>query len=89
MALGAERFDVLAMVLRSGAALTGLGLATGFLASLALTRVIESFLFEVRATDLATSFEVAAVLAFVALLACYLPARRAARADPIAALRFE
>ena len=77
------------MVLRSGAALTGVGLAAGFLASLGLTRLLASLLFEVRLIDLATSAEVAVVLAVVALLACYLPARRAASVDPMIALRFE
>jgi ABC-type antimicrobial peptide transport system permease subunit len=89
MALGAARIDVLAMVLRSGAILTGAGLACGFLASLALTRLLATLLFEVKPIDLMTSFEVALVLAAIALIACYLPARRAANADPIAALRFE
>jgi putative ABC transport system permease protein len=69
--------------------LTGADLAAGFLASLALTRLFTSLLFEVHAIDLASSFEVAVSLAAVSLLACYLPARRAAGADPIAALRFE
>ncbi|SPE38296.1 conserved membrane hypothetical protein [Candidatus Sulfopaludibacter sp. SbA6] len=89
MALGAERRDVLVMVLRTGAALTGTGLAAGFLASLALTRLLASLLFEVRATDLATSVVVAVVLSAVALLASYLPARRAASVDPTIALRYE
>jgi putative ABC transport system permease protein len=89
MAFGAERSDVLAMVLRQGLALIGLGLAVGFAASLALTRLLTSLLFEVRPTDLATSAAVAFLLAAVALLATYLPARRAARVDPMIALRYE
>jgi putative ABC transport system permease protein len=89
MALGAERRDVLLMVLRTGAALTGTGLAAGFLASLALTRLLASLLFEVRAIDLATSAAVAVLLSAVALLASYLPARRAASVDPMIALRYE
>jgi predicted permease len=89
MAFGAERSDVLAMVLRQGLALIGLGLAVGFAASLALTRLLTSLLFEVRPTDLATSAAVALLLAAVALLASYLPARRAASVDPMIALRYE
>jgi putative ABC transport system permease protein len=89
MALGAERSDVLAMVLRQGLALIGAGLAAGFVASLALTRLLSSLLFEVRPTDLATSSAVAVLLAAVALTASYLPARRAASVDPMIALRYE
>jgi len=89
MAFGAERSDVLAMVLRQSLALIGLGLAIGFAASLALTRLLTSLLFEVRPNDLGTSALVALLLATVALLACYLPARRAASVDPMIALRYE
>jgi len=89
MALGAERRDVLAMVLRQGLALTVVGLAMGFGASLLLTRLLESLLFEVRPGDLATSALVAVALASVALAASYLPARRAAGVDPVVALRYE
>jgi putative ABC transport system permease protein len=89
MAFGAERRDVLAMVLRQGLALIGLGLGIGFLASLALTRLIASLLFEVRPNDLATTAAVAVLLAAVALMASYIPARRAASVDPMIALRYE
>lgn len=89
MALGAEGRDVLAMILRQGLALIGLGLGAGFAASLLLARLLISLLFEVRPTDVATSSAVALLLAMVALLACYLPARRAARVDPMIALRHE
>jgi putative ABC transport system permease protein len=89
MVFGAERSDVLAMVLRQGLALTGMGLAVGFVASLALTRLLTSLLFEVRPTDLGMSALVALLLAAVALLASYLPARRAASVDPMIALRYE
>jgi putative ABC transport system permease protein len=89
MALGAERRDVLAMVLRQAAVLAGAGLAAGLAASLALTRFLATLLFEVRATDLATLATIAALLAAVALSASYLPARRAASVDPTVALRYE
>jgi putative ABC transport system permease protein len=77
------------MVLRQGLALIGAGLAAGFVASLALTRLLSSLLFEVRPTDLATSSAVAVLLAAVALTASYLPVRRAASVDPMIALRYE
>jgi putative ABC transport system permease protein len=89
MAFGAERSDVLAMVLRQGLALIGMGIALGFVASLALTRLLTSLLFEVRPNDLGMSALVALLLAAVALLASYLPARRAAGVDPMIALRYE
>jgi len=89
MALGAERRDVLAMVLRQAAVLAFAGLAAGLAASLALTRFLSSLLFEVRATDAATLAAIAALLAAVALGASYLPARRAASVDPTVALRYE
>ncbi len=89
MALGAKRRDVLGMVLRQGLILVGGGLAAGLAASLALTRFLSTLLYEVRPTDLATSAAVAVVVAAVALLASYLPARRATRVDPMVALRYE
>jgi predicted permease len=89
MAFGAERSDVLKMVLRQGLVLIGAGLAVGFAASVALTRLLTTLLFEVGATDLATTAAVAVLLAAVALLASYLPARRAASVDPMIALRYE
>ena len=76
------------MVLRTGAALAGTGLAAGFLASLVFTRLLAGLLFEVHAIDLTTSAAVAVVLSIVALLASYLPARRAS-VDPMIALRHE
>jgi putative ABC transport system permease protein len=87
MALGAARNDVLGMVLRQGLTLVGTGLAVGFVASLLLTRFLSSLLFEVRPSDLATSLAVSVTLAGVALLANYLPARKASKLDPIVALR--
>jgi putative ABC transport system permease protein len=89
MALGARRGDVLGMVLRQGLALTAGGLALGLIASLALTRLLSTLLFEVRPGDLGTSAAVALLLAAVALAASYLPARRASRIDPMISLRHE
>ena len=89
MALGAKRRDVLTMVLRQATALSGAGLAAGLLASLALTRLLVSLLFEVRTTDAATLAVMAALVAGIALAASYVPARRAASVDPTLALRYE
>jgi putative ABC transport system permease protein len=89
MALGAARNDVLGMVLRQGVTLLGTGLAIGFAASVLLTRFLASLLFQVRPVDLATSLAVTVLLAAVALLANYLPARKASKLDPIVALRCE
>jgi predicted permease len=89
IALGAQRRDVLRLVLRHGTRLTLLGLALGIVAALAITRLLTSLLFGISATDPLTFAGVAALLAFVALLACFIPARRATRVDPIVALRYE
>jgi putative ABC transport system permease protein len=89
MALGAQRSEVLWMVLRQGGTLAAIGLAAGFTASLALTRFLSSLLYEVRPVDAAVSVGVALVLASVALLASWLPAFRASRVDPMVALRYE
>ncbi|HEY6890731.1 MAG TPA: ABC transporter permease, partial [Solirubrobacter sp.] len=82
MALGAGHRDVLAMVVRQGLMVAGLGLAVGVAGALALTRLMRSLLFSVSATDPVVFFAIVALLAAIALLACYLPARRAARVDP-------
>ncbi|MEN6426953.1 MAG: ABC transporter permease [Phycisphaerales bacterium] len=89
MALGAERTDVLRLVAQRGMILTGLGLAVGGIGSFGLTRFLSSLLYEVSPTDPLTFAGVAGLLAAVALLACYVPARRAARIDPMVALRCE
>lgn len=89
MALGATREDVLRLVLRYGAGLTLIGTALGFVASLAATRVLSSMLFEVRANDPQTFLAVALLLMAVVLGASYIPARRAAKVDPMVALRYE
>jgi predicted permease len=89
MALGAQRADVLKLVIGQGLTLTLIGMAIGSLAALALTRAMTSLLFGVSATDPLTYVGVAVLLGAVALLACYLPARRASRVDPMVALRCE
>ncbi|MGI9182063.1 MAG: ABC transporter permease, partial [Longimicrobiaceae bacterium] len=89
VALGAKRGDVLQLILRQGMALTGLGLVLGLGVALAATRVMASLLFGIGATDPVTLAGVSGFLALVALLASYLPARRAARVDPVVTLRAE
>jgi predicted lysophospholipase L1 biosynthesis ABC-type transport system permease subunit len=89
MALGASARDVLAMVLREGGTLTGVGVALGVAGALASSRVLAGFLYGVTPTDAAVFVSVPAVLAIVALGACVVPALRAARVDPVTALRSE
>ena len=89
MALGAQRRDVLGLVVGRGMRLTGIGVILGLAGALALTRVLKSLLFEIKPFDPVTFLTVTALLAGVALLACWIPARRAARVDPIEALRYE
>jgi ABC-type lipoprotein release transport system permease subunit len=89
MALGATPREVLTMVLRQGAITAAIGIVVGMVASLALTRWLQSQLFEVSATDPATFLGVASLLIVVSLAACWLPGRRATKVDPMVALRYE
>jgi ABC-type antimicrobial peptide transport system permease subunit len=89
MALGAERRTVFAMLLGQGARLAALGIGAGLVAALAVTRVMTRFLYGVRPSDPLTFATVAFLLVAVAMLACYFPARRATRVDPMIALRHE
>ena len=89
LALGASRGDVLRLVVGRGVVLTSIGLAIGLGSALALTRVVSTLLYGVSATDPLTFVAVAIALAGVALGACLIPARRAARVDPVVALRYE
>jgi predicted permease len=89
MALGAGANQVLKLVLKDGMTLALAGIAVGLLGAFALTRLIASLLFGIGAKDPATFISVAAFLAFVAFIACYIPARRATKVDPLVALRNE
>lgn len=89
MALGAQRRDILHFVLRDGLTLIACGLGIGFALSFAGSRILSSMLFEVSASDPVTFIGVALLLAAVALVACYIPARRATKVDPMVALRYE
>jgi putative ABC transport system permease protein len=89
MALGAQSSDVLKLIVRHGMLLTLLGVVIGLAASFALTRVLSTLLYEVKPTDPATFTAVTLLLTLVALFACWLPARRATKADPMEALRCE
>jgi predicted permease len=87
--IGAQRRDVLRLVMKDGTKIALFGIASGIAGALALTRLMASLLFEVKPTDPATFADVAILLALVALAACYIPARRAMRVDPMVALRYE
>jgi putative ABC transport system permease protein len=88
-ALGASRGDLLRLILRSGMLMAGIGLILGFAGAFGLTRLLANLLFGVGERDPMTIGTVAALLACVALLACYIPARRATKVDPMVALRYE
>jgi putative ABC transport system permease protein len=89
MALGAQVADVLGLVMRQGIKLAAIGLVAGFLAALAVGRAIHGLLYQMSVTDPLTYVLVLVVLALTALLACWFPARRAAKVDPMEALRYE
>jgi putative ABC transport system permease protein len=89
MALGAQRKDVLGMVLRKGLALILAGVSIGLAAGAGLTQFLRALLFEVQTTDAATFALVALLMVLIGLLACWIPARRATRVDPMVALRYE
>jgi putative ABC transport system permease protein len=89
MALGADRQTIRRMVMREGATVIGIGLAAGLIASAGATRYLQTLLFEVRAIDPLTLVSVSALLTVIALAACYIPARRATRVDPVVALRVD
>jgi putative ABC transport system permease protein len=88
-ALGAQRRDVLRLVMGDGAKIALFGIGIGIAGALAMTRLMAGLLFEVKPTDPATFAAVAILLAFVALAACYIPARRALRVDPLVALHYD
>ena len=89
MALGAPRRHIFLLVLGHGLLLTITGLTIGVAGALALTRLMATMLYEITASDPLTFAGIPVLLAVVALLACYLPARRATKVDPIIALRYE
>ena len=89
VALGAQRRNILSLVLKKGMALTLLGVAIGLVIALALTRLMSSLLFGISTADPITYAAISLLLTTVAFFACYLPARRATKVDPMTALTYE
>jgi putative ABC transport system permease protein len=89
MALGAQRREVLGMIIGKGMSVAGIGLVVGLGGAFALTRLLTSLLFDIKPTDLPTFADVTLLIAVVALFACWLPAYRAAKINPMEALRYE
>jgi putative ABC transport system permease protein len=89
MSLGATRSDVLKQLVGWALSMVALGVMTGIVASVAITRVLSGFLFRIKPTDPITFLAVPVLLGTVALLASYIPARRATKVDPMIALRYE
>jgi putative ABC transport system permease protein len=89
MALGAQRADMLRMILRQSLTIVAIGLGIGLVSALIVTRLMSALLFGVGSADLFTYATVLLILGFAALLASYIPARRAMNVDPIVALRYE
>jgi putative ABC transport system permease protein len=89
MALGASASDTLRLVVREGAALTAIGAAAGLTLSFLVGKVLAGMLYEVSGSDPVVFLAAPAVLSAISLVACYVPARRAARVDPMIALRYE
>ena len=89
MALGGQREDILRLILKQGTKLALIGVAIGIAAALGLSRFLSSLLYGVKPTDPLTLLGVTIVVVLVALLACYIPARRAIRVDPMVALKYE
>jgi putative ABC transport system permease protein len=89
MAMGAQRLDILKLIMSQGVFLIVLGIVIGLLGAYALTKVLASMLFGVSATEPGAFASIAVVLGVIALLACYMPARRATKIEPVEALRYE
>ncbi|HEU4413911.1 MAG TPA: FtsX-like permease family protein, partial [Candidatus Angelobacter sp.] len=87
MALGAQKFDVLRMIMKEGAGMAVVGILIGLAGAFGLTRLMSTMLYGVKPTDPLTFVSVAALLGVVAMAACYVPARRAMKVDPMDALR--
>jgi ABC-type antimicrobial peptide transport system permease subunit len=89
MALGAKREQIFLMILKQGSFLASMGIAIGLIAAFAATRLMENFLYNVHPMDPATFVLVSLFLVIIVLLACYIPARKAMKVNPIVALRYE